>query len=149
MAIFATDNEFNILDDPNAGFLNKTPKKPKIWGYLFWIGLLLLLFIFLWSFFTTHAEAALWQQQADGFSRTLPVAAGQSNFNLGIISSTTTITSIQVRALFNGAYWQNKNMRICVYSMTQGYNPYEFNWYVDDLIGCESRTIQPAEINTE
>ena len=145
MAIFATDNKFNILDDPNAGFLGKTPKKPKIWGYLFWIGLLLLVFLTFWNI--THAEAALWQQQADGFSRTLPITAGQSNFNLGIISSTTTITNIQVRALFNGVYWQNKNMKICVYSMTQGTGDYAYIWSVDNLIGCESRVI--TEIDTE
>jgi hypothetical protein len=149
MAIFATDNKFNILDDPNAGFLKKTPKKPKIWGYFFWIGLALLFLILLWGFFTAHAEAALWQQQANGLSRTLPVAAGQSNFNLGQINATTTIKSIQVRALFSGVYWQNKNMKICVYSMTQGTEPYPQRWYVDNLIGCESRTIGPAEIDTE
>ena len=145
MAFFATNHKFEVLD---PGFSNQTPKKPKIWGYLFWISILVLFFVFLFSF-STHADAALWQQQADGFSRTLPVAAGQSNFNLGSITATTTIKSIQIRALFNGTYWQNKNMKVCVYSMTQGLNPYELYWFIDNLIGCESRVIGGTEIDIE
>ena len=144
MAIFATNHKFEVLD---TDFDKKTSKRPKIWGYLFWIGLLLLVFLTFWNI--AHAEAALWQQQADGFSRTLPVVAGQSNFNLGTITSTTTITSIQVRALFNGVYWQNKNMKICVYSMTQGTGDYAYLWAVDNLIGCESRTITEIDVEQD
>jgi len=148
MAIFATDKGFNILDDPNTGFSNKTPKKPKIWGYLFWIGLLLLVFIFLWSF-TTHAQVVGFYEQLDTSTTTSPFISGgnigQSNFTLNAQTSTTTISKITAHLKYNNSGNTGQTHSICVSEQVA----VDSSWYISSPLGCLTRTIQATDFDTD
>jgi len=170
MAIFATDNEFNILDDPNAGFLDKTPKRPKIWGYLFWIGLFLFAFLLLWNIATSHAQVIISISQQDtNASSTINSSWGQANFdylyNGSAFTATSTYTSLTLMLgyggasdLVHGTSLIGKTHRICFYTLTSPPNP---GWvgsvpavatptpaHLISPIGCLSRTITSNDMAT-
>ena len=149
MAFFATDDELNIQDEEIAGFYKKPPKSPKIWGYLFWISVLLCLFIFLMSITVSHGQVITYYQQQDTSTSTYSGVAGgnigQSNIFLSAPVGTTTVYSIRLHFRYPNAAPANQVHRVCFFA--QGYNEYS-QVIIDPAnpAGCLSRTILGGDL---
>lgn len=146
LAIFATDNKFNIKDDTNAGSDEKRPKKPTIWDYLFWITLLILIGTIVWSAFTSHAETQVikYYQQQDTSTTTNPGITGgnigQSNFTLNDTAS-STLYYLTAHLKYNNSGNTGQTHKICVSKMI----PVDSSWYINTPIGCFQRVIGASD----